>query len=160
MDPLGPRALFRFAAPIRVRFSDTDAQGVVHHATFFIFAEVARHEYWARVGVSRFVMAREGLDDTVVEVQSRYHRPAHFYDLLNVRVRTAVLGRTSCAVEFLVTRGGAEEVIAELRSVHVIVDLKSRRPIPIPAFFRQAVLDFEGPNVHLKYVVEGQRPDG
>ncbi len=150
MDPVGARALFRFAAPIRVRFSDTDAQGVVHHGTFFIFAEVARHEYWARLGVSRFVMAREGVDDVVVEVQARYRAPAHFYDLLDVRVRTALLGRTSCVMEFLVTRGEAEEVIAELRSVHVIVDLKTRRPIPVPVFFRQAVLDFEGPNCQTK----------
>ena len=147
MDPVGPRALFRFAAPLRVRFSDTDAQGVVHHATFFIFAEVARHEYWARLGVPRFLMAREGVDDTVVDVQARYRTPARCSDLLDVRARTALLGRTSCVMEFLVTRGGAEEVIAELRSIHVIVDLQTRRPIPVPQFFRQAILDFEGPNV-------------
>jgi acyl-CoA thioesterase FadM len=50
-------------------------------------------------------------------------------------------------MEFLVTRGAAEEVIAEVRSVHVIVDPRTQRPIPIPEFFRRAVLAFEGSNV-------------
>lgn len=150
MDPVGSRDLFRFTVPIRVRFIDTDAQRVVHHATFLTYAEAARHDYWACLGISRFVMHREGVDDTVVEVQARYRRPAHFYDLLNVHVRTASLGRTSCIIEFLVTRAGADETIAELRSVHVIVDPRTQRPIPIPEFFRRAVLGFEGPNVHVR----------
>ena len=150
MEPVGPPALFRFSAPIRVRYRDTDAQGVVHHATFFVFAEVARHDYWAHLGTSRFVMAGEGVDDTAVEVQARYRAPAHFYDRLDVHVRTAALGRTSFVCEFLVTRGEAEETVAELRSVHVMVDLRTRRPVPIPEFFRRAVGDFEGPNLRLK----------
>ena len=150
MEPVGPRALFRFSAPIRARYRDTDAQGVVHHATFFVFAEVARHDYWAHLGIPRSVMAAEGVDDTAVEAQARYRAPARFYDLLDVHVRTASLGRTSFVVEFLVTRGGAEEMIAEVRSVHVIVDLQTRRPIPLPEFFRRAILQFEGPNCQTK----------
>ncbi len=150
MDPIGARHQFRFALPVRVRFLEADAQGVVHHAAFFTYAEAARHEYWARLGISRFVMAREGVDDTVVGVQARYRAPAHFYDLLHVHARTAVLGRTSAVMEFLVTRGGAEDRIAELRSVHVILDPGTRRPIPVPEFFRRAVAEFEGPHVHVK----------
>jgi acyl-CoA thioester hydrolase len=87
---------------------------------------------------------------TAVEAQARYRAPARFYDLLNVHVRTAALGRTSFVVEFLVTRGGAEETIAEVRSAHVIVDLETRRPIPLPEFFRRAILQFEGPNIRTK----------
>ena len=150
MDPVGARSLFRFCVPVRVRFIETDAQGVVNHAHFFAYAEAARHDYWARLGTSRTAMAREGVDDTVVEVQGRYRAPAHFYDLLDVHVRTAALGRTSFVCEFLVTRGGGEEVIAELRSVHVILNPGTRRPVPIPEFFRRAVGDFEGPNLRLK----------
>jgi len=86
---------YRFATDLRVRFNETDAQGVVHHAAFFAYAEAARHEYWASLGISRFVMAREGVDDTVVEVQAYYRAPAHFSDLLHVHARTASLGRTS-----------------------------------------------------------------
>lgn len=150
MDPVGPRAQFRFRTPVRVRFVDTDAQRVVHHGTIVAYAEAARHDYWACLGISRFVMGREGVDDVVVEVQARYRAPARFYDRLDVHARTAGLGRTSCIMEFLVTRGGADEVIAEIRSVHVIVDPSTQRPIPIPEFFRRAVLAFEGPNVAVR----------
>src|SRR5574341_31273 len=121
-------------------------QGVVHHRSFVAYAEAARHEYWQSLQIPRFRMTAGGYDDTMVELQARYRAPARFYDLLHVHVRTASMGRTSFVVEFLVTRGGAEEVIAELRSVHVIVDLHTRRPIPLPDEFRRAVLSLEGPN--------------
>ena len=150
MDPVGARALFRFAMPFRVRFIETDAQGVVHHGTFVAYAEAARHEYWQRLGIPRLRMAREGYDDTMVELQARYRAPARFYDLLHVHVRTASLGRTSFVVEFLVMRGGGEEVVAEVRSAHVIVDLQTRRPIPLPESFRRAILTFEGPHVAVR----------
>jgi acyl-CoA thioester hydrolase len=114
------------------------------------YAEAARHEYWHRLEIPRTLMAREGYDDTLVELQARYRAPAHFYDLLHVHVRTASLGRTSFVCEFLVTRGGAEEGIAEIRSVHVIVDLATRRPIPLPEGFRRAVLGFEGDTVRCR----------
>jgi acyl-CoA thioester hydrolase len=150
VDPIGPRQQFRFALPLRVRFIETDAQGVVHHTSFFAYAEAARHEYWERLGVSRFVMAQEGVDDTMVEAQARYRAPARFYDRLEIHLRTAALGRTSFVCEFLVTRGGAESVIAELRTAHVMVDLRTRLPVPIPEFFRRAVVEFEGPHVRVK----------
>ena len=35
---------YKFAAQIRVRFADTDAQGVAHNSNYFIWFEVARVE--------------------------------------------------------------------------------------------------------------------
>ena len=150
MDPVADRSRYRFRASVRVRFADTDAQGVVHHATFLAYAEAARHEYWAALGISRFAMAREGVDDTSAEVQVRYRRAARFHDLLDVHARTALLGRTSCIMEFLVTRGGSQEAIAEMRSAHVILDPGTGRPTPLPNVFRKAVLEYEGEHVAVR----------
>jgi acyl-CoA thioester hydrolase len=85
-----------------------------------------------------------GADDSMVAAEATYRSPARFYDLLVVHVRTSHLGRSSYKVDFLVTRGEAAEVVAEGRTVHVIVDLQTRRPVPIPEPFRAAVRAFEG----------------
>jgi len=36
---------FTFSVPIRVRFADTDAQGIAHNATYLVWFEVAGVEY-------------------------------------------------------------------------------------------------------------------
>ena len=47
---------FNFSAEIAVRFAETDAQGIAHHASFVVWLEVARVAYLAstRAAISRF----------------------------------------------------------------------------------------------------------
>ena len=139
-----PSSRFRFRSPVRVRFIETDPQAVVNHAHFFAYFEAARMEYWQAVGFPLEKLRALGADDSVVSAEATYRAPARFYDRLDVHVRTSRLGRTSYTVEFLATRGEAAEVIAEGRTTHVIVDLQTRRPTPIPDPFRAALQAFEG----------------
>jgi acyl-CoA thioester hydrolase len=44
---------FPFSTEIKVRFAETDAQGIAHHASFVVWLEVARVEYLARFAASR-----------------------------------------------------------------------------------------------------------
>jgi len=141
---MNPSSRFRFRAPVRVRFIETDLQGVVSHAHFFAYFEAARMDYWEAVGFPLEKLRTLGADDSIVAAEATYRSPARFYDLLDVHVRTSHLGRTSYKVDFLVTRGEAPEVIAEGRTIHVIVDLHTRHPIPIPEPFRAALEAFEG----------------
>ncbi|MBV8079429.1 MAG: acyl-CoA thioesterase, partial [Actinobacteria bacterium] len=39
---------FAFATSVRVRFADTDAQGIAHHANYLVWFEVARVEFLER----------------------------------------------------------------------------------------------------------------
>ena len=38
----------RFSTDVRVRFAETDAQGVAHNAAYLVWFEVARIDYLAR----------------------------------------------------------------------------------------------------------------
>ncbi len=53
---------FRFSTELKVRFSETDAQGVAHHAAYLDWLEVARVEYLAR-----FPGGYQGLRDKGIE---------------------------------------------------------------------------------------------
>ena len=39
---------FRFSTDVRVRFAETDAQGIAHNASYLVWFEVARVDYLAR----------------------------------------------------------------------------------------------------------------
>ena len=71
---------FRFAADLRPRFNETDAQGVVHHGVHVIWFEMARIAYLARIEGGYRGLRETGVDVTTVEVNVRYRAPALFDD--------------------------------------------------------------------------------
>lgn len=150
MDPVAGRTRFKFGVPIRVRMVETDMQGNVHHGAFFGYFEAGRMDYWDKLGCPLSSLRAQGVDDSIVAAEALYRSPARFYDLLHVHVRTGYLSRRSYGVEFLVTRGPGEEAVAEGRTFHVMVDLESRRPVPVPGSFREAIAGFEGADLEIR----------
>ena len=72
---------------VRVRFAETDAQGIAHHAAYVVWLEVARVAYLAdHVGGYRSIQAR-GIEALTTDVQLDYHSAAAFDDVLTVHLR-------------------------------------------------------------------------
>ncbi len=65
-----------------VRFAETDAAGIVHHAAYLVWMEEGRQNYGRAIGVD-YATADYGLHVTGLEV--RYHAPARFGDRIIVR---------------------------------------------------------------------------
>src|SRR5580765_6390219 len=84
------RAPFRYAAFLRVGFSDTDAQAVVYYGRYLPYFDVARTEYHRHLGS---LDVRGGFAMRALNVE--YHAPARFDDLLEVFVRIERIGTTS-----------------------------------------------------------------
>jgi acyl-CoA thioester hydrolase len=71
---------------IRVRYAETDQMGVVHHANYYVWMELARVEWCDARGFSYRDMEKEtGVFLAVVETGCRYLRPAHFDDRVCIR---------------------------------------------------------------------------
>ena len=70
---------------VRVRYAETDQMGVVYHSNFFLYYEVARAESIRQLGFTYADMEKMGVIMPVVEVQSRFLRPALYDDLLTIK---------------------------------------------------------------------------
>ncbi|HEV8149328.1 MAG TPA: thioesterase family protein [Gemmatimonadales bacterium] len=81
----------------RVNYSEVDQMGVVYHARYLVWLDVARCEHLRRTGVSYAELERRGLRLAVSEARVRYRQPARYDDLVRVRcwVREAVSRRIS-----------------------------------------------------------------
>ena len=78
---------FSFSTDVQVRFAETDAQGIAHHAAFLVWFEVARVAWLdLHAGGYKAIQAR-GIEALTTEVAVRYHRAAHFHDRLTVWAR-------------------------------------------------------------------------
>lgn len=128
--------------PLRVRWAEVDAQGIVFNAHYLTYFDVAITEYWRAVGCpypSGFT--DHGIDTFVVKATLEYHAPARFDDAIDVLVRVARIGRTSLRVLMQVRRGDEHLVSGEL--VYVVASVQERAPTPVPQFLRDAVARYE-----------------
>lgn len=70
---------------VRVNYSETDQMGVVYHARYLVWLDVARCEHLRRTGLSYAELEAAGLRLAVSELGIRYRRPARYDDVVRVR---------------------------------------------------------------------------
>jgi acyl-CoA thioester hydrolase len=133
---------FNFSADILVRFAETDAQGIAHHASFVVWLEVARVAYLTEhAGGYRGIQA-QGIEALTTEVHVRYHRAAHFDERLTVWTRCVDLRGARFRYEYAIER--EHELVAEGHTLHATVDASTRLPTRVPAWFVEAIARAEG----------------
>jgi acyl-CoA thioester hydrolase len=128
---------FASSTDIRVRFAETDAQGIAHHASFVVWLEVARIEYLERYAGGYQALRDRGYEALTTEVNVRYHQAASFDDRLTVEARCVDLLGARFRYEYRITRAG--ELVAEAFSKHALVDATTYRPTRLPAWLAAAI---------------------
>ncbi len=125
-----------FALPIRVYFQDTDAGGVVYHASYVNFLERARTEWLReRYGYSNGGLMKEfGVAFVVRSLKLDYLKPALLDDLLSVTAQIKETGRTRVVLLQNVMRG--EEMLVEAEIHLVCVAMDNFKPVGVPDVLR------------------------
>jgi acyl-CoA thioester hydrolase len=70
---------------IRVRYAETDQMNVVYYGNYAQYFEVARAESIRNLGLTYKEMESAGVMMPVVEMQTKFLRPAHYDDLLTIK---------------------------------------------------------------------------
>jgi acyl-CoA thioester hydrolase len=83
---------------VRVNYSETDQMGVVYHARYLVWLDIARTEHLRQSGMSYRDLEAAGLRLAVSEVAIRYRLPARYDD--PIRIRCWVREVASRKVEF------------------------------------------------------------
>jgi acyl-CoA thioester hydrolase len=83
---------------VRVNYSETDQMGVVYHARYLVWLDMARTEHLRQCGMSYRDLEATGLRLAVSEVAIRYRQPARYDD--PIRIRCWVRELASRKVEF------------------------------------------------------------
>ncbi len=132
------RSDFRFFHPLRVRWGEVDAQGVVFNPNYLVFADVAGTEYMRAAGVTIDDMG----DLFVVNAHADFLGPAMFDDELDIGVGVGRIGRSSFEMRFGLFRG--ETPLTRIRLTYVRADPVEKRARPLDAGMMARVRRFEG----------------
>ena len=128
---------FPFAAQIRVRFADTDAQGVAHNSNYFIWFECARVEFLEKYAGGYQRLRDEGIESLVLESHAHFKQPAVFDDRLLIHARCHAVRGARFRFDYIVERDGT--VLADGWTVHGTVDAKTLRPTRTPEWLAAAL---------------------
>jgi acyl-CoA thioester hydrolase len=76
--------LFTFKNQIRIHYALTDQMGVVYHGHYAQFYEIGRTEALRSLGITYKNVEATGVIMPVVEIHSRFLRPAIYDDLITI----------------------------------------------------------------------------
>ena len=123
---------------VRVYYEDTDAGGVVYHASYLRYLERARTEWLRQLGYSQARLKQEeSLLFTVVSMQMEFLRPARLDDLLSVRSDARLSGGASVSFSQQVLRG--DELLLTAQVKVACLEAGSFRPRRLPPSLRGAL---------------------
>jgi len=115
---------------LRARYAETDAQGVVHHASYLVWFEVGRTDFLRRRGISYRDLETAGWFLVVTHVEVTIRSAARFDDLVTIETELKKCRGRGLVFSYRLTDGNGR-LFAEGETRHVVLD-RDRRPISLP----------------------------
>lgn len=123
---------------LRVYYEDTDAGGIVYHASYLRFAERARTEMLREAGFNHAQLLQdEGVLFAVISMEIKFKAPAKLDDLLIVTSRVVSISGASMTLEQEIMRDG--HVLVEIKLTLACLDRRGkavRLPEALRALYR------------------------
>lgn len=118
---------------IRVRYAETDKMGVVYHANYLLYFEVARTEFLEKLGQPYDALEAAGYMSPVVDVQISYGETLTYGDVAVVRTRVVKLTPVKTVYAYEVYKEGqtpgVDRPCCTGRSTHCLVEADTFRPV-------------------------------
>ena len=129
----------RPVARARVLYADTDRMGIVYHASYLRYLELARVELIRGAGLPYTELEARGLGLPLTEVHVRYVAPAEYDDIMTIHIGLARLTRVRVEFDYriVVAAGdrsglGQDVEILTAQTRHACVRLETGRPERLP----------------------------
>ena len=128
-----------FTTRILVRFGDLDAAGIAYYPNLVNFLHESFEDFFVgHVGRPYPEVYAEGLGFPTVKLEIEFTAPVRYGDHVDMRLTVEKVGRSSVQMRYEGSVGGRP--VFRGRNVAVVVDMKTFRPQPLPAWLRERFL--------------------
>ena len=131
-----------FTYTTKIRLHDTDAAGIIFFANQFKIIHDAYEDLLETFGWS-FETMLKGTDYflPIVHAESDYLTPVKVGDRIVIAIKVGHVGNTSFSFEYTLKRG--KTLVGTAKTVHVTINQKTRKKIPLPAPLRRALEKYQ-----------------
>ncbi|WP_108868276.1 acyl-CoA thioesterase [Aquimarina aquimarini] len=123
---------------LKVRYSETDQMGVVHHGNYAQYLELARIDWLSQLGVSYKTMEENGIMLPVFTLDFKFKKSAFFDDELTVKTSLRKIPTAKIVFDFEIFNE-KRELLTTASATLVFVDSKTRKPIPCPPYLLEKI---------------------
>ncbi|MAF38765.1 MAG: MFS transporter [Chloroflexi bacterium] len=135
---------FRFMTPVRVRWMECDAQGIVYNGAYLGYLEIGQAEYYRNLGFAIYIIPQSGyFDFAVVKSTQEFKAPAKVDEIIELHVRVSNIGNTSLTLNLEIYPEGSDRLLTSVETVYVGYDAATETSQPVPDAIRQLVTHFE-----------------
>lgn len=128
----------------KMRFSDTDAQGIVFNGNYATYNDDAVTDYLDSLGFSWSEFQAKGYDMVLGRSELDFRSSARLGDVLVTGARISRIGKTSVVFELRSWIEADDRVVVDSKLIQVVVDPETLAPKPAPQFFVEAVEKLQG----------------
>jgi acyl-CoA thioester hydrolase len=118
---LAPTDRFVAETSFYVRYAETDAMAIVHHANYIVYFEEGRSNYARQRGSDYASFERGGHYLTVAEVGARYLKPALYSQLLTIRCWITEMRSRGLTFNYEIVDAGSKEILVTGFSKHICI---------------------------------------
>ncbi len=129
----------------KVRFSDSDAQGIVFNGNYLTYFDDTITDYFDALGIPWDEFTRRGYEMVLARVEIDFRSSARIGETLLTGARVVRIGTTSVVFELRTWELESGRTVVEGREVQVVVDAEKFEKTPVPGFFVEAVERLQGP---------------
>lgn len=133
--------MYQSKTEVRVRYAETDQMGYVYYGNYATFYEVGRVEALRDLGLSYNELEKMGIMMPVLELRSKFIKPAFYDQLLTVTTIIKVLPNTRIRFEYEIT-DQKNQLLNIGETTLVFVDMAKNRPIAAPEAIMSALKKF------------------
>ena len=118
---------------LKVRYSETDQMGFVHHSNYARYLEVARLEWLDGLGISYKWMEQNGVMLPVYNLQTTFKKSALFEDTL--KIITSLRATPAVRITFDYEVFNQDDELLTIASTELIfINTKTGRPMRCPQY--------------------------
>ena len=128
---------FPWQLMLATRWADNDQYGHVNNVTYYSYFDTAVNRHLIEVAGQN--PHGDGPIGVVVETGCRFLRPISFPDMIEVGIKIKKFGTSSVTYQLGVFVSGHDTPAAVGHFVHVYVDRKTFRSVPVPPDLRAAL---------------------
>jgi len=126
--------MYVFEHKLRVRYAETDQMGYVYYGNYAAYYEVARTEMLRVTGISYKQLEEMGVMMPVVEMNTKYHNPAKYDELITIRVTIKEKPSVRIVFDYEIFDEAGKLLNTGLTQL-VFVDMVRNRPCKPPEVF-------------------------
>ncbi len=134
----------------KVRFSDSDAQGIVFNGNYLTYFDDTITDYFDALGIAWDEFNERGYDMVLGRAEIDFRSAARIGDVLLTGARVAEIGTSSVVFELRTWERESGRTVAQGREIQVMLDHSSFQKTSVPEWFVEAVEAFQGAPVNRK----------